>query len=119
MTWVTGHQDLVIQYRKHHQLICRLHLLTAPPVNLPAGAKEHEINRGDTVVRIAHMYDVPTCNVVTTDGKLPDLVHCDKHCDKQPGDCAFVEVEDAMNGNAKVTYKTIRHMKGSCKRLRL
>lgn len=41
-------------------------------MKLPAGASEHHVNRGDTVVRIAYMYDVPTCNVVTTDGKLPD-----------------------------------------------
>jgi hypothetical protein len=47
-------------------------LPTASPVNLPAGAREYEVMRGDTVVCIADRNDVPTCNVVTTDGKLPD-----------------------------------------------
>ena len=60
------------RYNQTRQEASPLDLPTAPPIKLSAGAKEHEVNRGDTVVRIAHMYDVPTCNVVTTDGKLPD-----------------------------------------------
>ncbi len=45
---------------------------TAPPIKLPAGALGYHVFHGDTVVDIAYQFDVPTCNVVTTDGNLPD-----------------------------------------------
>jgi LysM repeat protein len=41
-------------------------------MKLPPGASEYAVQTGDTVVDIAYQFDVPTCNVVTTDGKLPD-----------------------------------------------
>lgn len=63
----------------HKSILCRPNHEVAPslrptptPIELPDGAIEYEVFRGDTVVQIAHRRDVPTCNVVTTDGELPD-----------------------------------------------
>lgn len=47
-------------------------LPAAPAIELPAGASEYTVRPGDTVVDISYQFDVPTCNVVTRDGSLPD-----------------------------------------------
>lgn len=62
-----------------------LDLPTAPPIKLP-GALEYHVSCGDTVVDIAYQFDVPTCNVVTSDLQLPDPfnMHPGQHLIKLP-----------------------------------
>lgn len=93
--------NLTSRFYQTRQEASPVDLPTAPPLNLPAGAKMHEVYRGYTVVRIADMYDVPTCNVVTTNGKFPDpyKLHPGQHLIILPrsAECPTVHHADQRN----------------------